>query len=191
MEKKLKFKKMDIRMNYILQTKRLALRKWIDEDFIPFGAMNKDADVMKYFPSTLTDDETASTIKRIEAHFDKHGFGLFAIEKLPTREFIGYTGFMIPSFECFFTPCVEIGWRIKKAEWNKGYAAEAAEACLQYGFKILQFEKIYSFTSLINKASEKVMQKIGMIKEGEFNHPDISVDNSLCRHLLYKIETSN
>ncbi len=155
---------------------------------MPFAEMNKDADVMKYYPSLLNKEETAAMIERINAHFNSHGFGLFAIEKISTGEFIGYTGFMIPSFESFFTPCVEIGWRIKKEEWNKGYATEAAKSCLQYGFEKIKFEKIYSFTSLLNKASEKVMEKIGMVKEAEFNHPNIAPDNILCRHLLYKIE---
>ncbi len=175
-------------MSYIIVTERLGLRNWIDADFIPFAEMNKHADVMKYYPATLNDEETAASIKKINTHFDKHGFSLFAVEKLSTKEFIGYTGFMVPSFESFFTPCVEIGWRIKKDEWNKGYATEAATECLKYGFETLRFEKIYSFTSAINHPSEKIMQKIGMIKEGEFDHPDISFTSSLCRHVLYKIE---
>lgn len=175
-------------MKNIIYTERLKLRRWIDADFMPFAEMNKDIDVMQYFPKILTGDQMASMIERINAHFNRHGFGLFAIEKKSTGEFIGYTGFMIPSFESFFTPCIEIGWRLKKEEWNKGYATEAAKSCLEYGFKKLQFKKVYSFTSSLNKASEKVMQKIGMIKEGEFNHPDIAPGNILCRHALYKIE---
>lgn len=175
-------------MTYIISTARLGLRKWGDTDYLPFAKMNKDIDVMKYFPKTLTDEETASLIYRIDAHFEKHGFCLFAVEKLATKEFIGFTGFMVPSFESFFTPCIEIGWRIKKEEWNNGYATEAAKACLRYGFETLQFEKIYSFTSAINIKSEKLMQKIGMIKEGEFDHPNIPFDSALCRHVVYKIE---
>ncbi|MEO8710489.1 MAG: GNAT family N-acetyltransferase [Parafilimonas sp.] len=174
--------------DYIITTERLGLRKWKDEDCISFAAINKDEAVMEYFPTTLTDEETISMINRICLHFEKNGFGLYAIDKLATKQFIGYTGFMIPSFESFFTPCIEIGWRLKKEEWNKGYATEAAKACLQYGFETLGFNKIYSFTSTINLRSEKVMQKIGMIKEGEFDHPKIALNNKLCRHVLYAIE---
>jgi RimJ/RimL family protein N-acetyltransferase len=150
--------------------------------------MNKDDEVMQYFPSVLTDEETIAMINRIRAHFEKHGFGLFALEKLSSKEFIGYTGFMIPSFESSFTPCVEIGWRLRKEDWGKGYATEAAKACLHYGFEVLGFEKIYSFTATINSRSEKVMQSIGMVKEGEFDHPKIALDHPLCRHVLYTIE---
>ena len=175
-------------MPYIISTQRLGLRKWIDADFIPFAEMNKDADVMKYFPKILTDEETAVLINRIKAHFEENGFGLFAVEKLATKEFIGFTGFMIPSFKSFFTPRVEIGWRFKKEEWNKGYATESAIACLRYGFETLRFDKVYSFTSAINVKSEKVMKKIGMTKAGEFNHPNIPFDNPLCKHVVYKID---
>ena len=94
---------------------------------------------------------------------------------------------MIPSFKSFFTPCVEIGWRIKKDEWSKGYATEAAKAYLQYGFETLKFYKGYSFTSAINVKSEKLRQKIDMTKAGEFDHPNIPFVNALSRHAVYKI----
>ncbi len=139
---------------------------------------------MKYFPHPLTDNETNELIRGTNLHFDKYGFRLFAVEKLATKEFIG---FMVTTFDSFFTPCIEIGWRLKKEDWGNGYATEAANACLNYGFKTLQFDKVYSFTSTINLRSEKVMQKIGMVKTGEFNHPNIPRDNPLCRHILYEI----
>jgi RimJ/RimL family protein N-acetyltransferase len=172
----------------IIITERLKLRKWIDADIIPFTAMNKDPDVMQYFPSVLADEETIAMINRIDLHFKKYGFGLFAVENLSTKEFIGYTGFMIPSFVSFFTPCIEIGWRLQKKHWGFGYATEAAKACLEHGFKTLSFDVVYSFTSKLNIKSEKVMQRIRMIKEGEFNHPKIDLNDKLCRHVLYKIE---
>ena len=175
-------------MKYIITTERLGLRRWTDDDFLPFSKMNKDPEVMRYFPSLLNDEETTAMMGRIKAHFDKHGFGLFALEKLSTKEFIGYAGFMVPSFESYFTPCIEIGWRLRKEDWGKGYATEAAKACLHYGFETLGFNKIYSFTSTINLRSEKVMQAIGMIKEGEFDHPKIALNDRLCRHVLYSIK---
>lgn len=175
-------------MAYVITSKRLSLRLWKEADFTPFSAMNSDQDVMKYFPSILSGEETQAMMTRIQNHFTAHGFGLFALEKRDTKEFIGYTGFMIPRFQSFFTPCIEIGWRIKKEEWNKGYATEAAIACLQYGFQTLDFNTIYSFTSVINYPSQRVMQKAGMKKEGEFNHPNIATDSPLRRHVLYKIE---
>ena len=149
--------------------------------------MNKDTTVMQYFPKTLAPEETLQMVTRINAHFEEHGLGLFAVENKLTKEFIGYTGFAIPTFESYFTPCIEIGWRFKKEAWGQGFATEAAKACLQYGFKSLGFDRVFSFTAVINIKSEKVMQRIGMTLIGYFDHPKIEKSSVLCRHMLYKI----
>jgi ribosomal-protein-alanine N-acetyltransferase len=86
-----------------------------------------------------------------------------------------------------FSPCIEIGWRLHKKIWNKGYATEGAKACLKYGYENLNLQDVYSFTSKNNKRSEHVMEKIGMIKIGEFYHPKIDRNHPLCEHVLYKI----
>src|SRR5882724_325300 len=121
--------------NYIISTERLGLREWLDADTVPCVKMNQDKDVMEFFPAPMTEEETRLMIKRIHHRFEKSGYGFYAVEKKSTNEFIGFTGFGIPSFESFFTPCVEIGWRFKKEEWGRGYAAEAASACIKYGFE--------------------------------------------------------
>ena len=128
-------------------------------------------------------------VQRIKLHFDENGFGLFAVETKLTKKFIGFTGFAIPTFDAFFTPCVEIGWRYKKEAWGQGFATEAANACLKYGFDILEFDKVVSFTSKINVKSEKVMRRIGMNYVGEFDHPKVEHNSRLRRHILYQINT--
>jgi RimJ/RimL family protein N-acetyltransferase len=171
----------------IIVTERLYLRKWVDSDFAPFVQMNKDPDVMEYFPAILNDSETLTMINRINLSFDKNNFGLFAIEHKSTGRFLGFTGFSVPQFETFFTPCIEIGWRYNKESWGQGFVTEAAKACLVYGFETLGFTKIVSFTSSINKKSVDVMKRIGMKYVTDFNHPKIDESNRLCRHLLYEI----
>ena len=171
----------------IISTERLCLRKWIDSDNEPFIKMNSDPEVMEYFPQSSTRAETLAMINRINLAFDKNDFGLWAVENKITKEFLGFTGFMIPQFESFFTPCVEIGWRFKKESWGQGFATEAAKACLDYGFNKLGFNKIVSFTSSLNLKSEKVMQRIGMRYVADFYHPKIEKENKLCRHVLYEI----
>ncbi len=172
---------------YDVTTQRLGLRKWVDTDLEPFAKMNRDKDVMKFFPALLSENDTIGMIKRIKTHFDKNGFGLFAVDKIATGNFIGFTGFSIPTFESSFTPCVEIGWRYKKDTWGQGFATEAAMACLHYGFDVLHFEKVVSFTSVLNTNSEKVMKRIGMEHAGFFDHPKIEKAHPLCRHVLYQI----
>jgi len=79
--------------DYILTTERLGLRRWLNSDIQPFAEMNKDVDVMRFFPKSLTDTETLEMVQRIKLHFDENGFGLFAVENKLTKKFIGFTGF--------------------------------------------------------------------------------------------------
>jgi RimJ/RimL family protein N-acetyltransferase len=169
-------------------TERLILRRWKKSDTEPFVALNKDGEVMKYFPALLSEQQTLEFLERIDAFFEQSNYGLYAVEIKTTGEFIGYTGFAKPSFNSFFTPCVEIGWRIAKEFWGMGYASEAGKGCLDYGFKKLGFDRVVSFTSLLNVKSENVMKRIGMTKIGEFDHPNLQPSSPLCRHVLYEIK---
>lgn len=177
--------------HYIIQTERLTIRKWTKADLLPFSEMNRDGEVMKYFPRPLTFSESELFFKKIVKHFDDHGYGLYALETLHDKHFIGFTGFNITNFESFFTPCIEIGWRIVSKEWGKGYATEAANACLEYGFSALAFQDVYSFTSVLNKRSEHIMKKIGLKKISEFDHPKLENDHPLSRHVLYSITNNS
>lgn len=142
--------------------------------------------MVEFFPSTYYREETLAQIDRCVDHIKQHGFGFFAVERKDSRQFIGFTGLSHPRFESYFTPCVEIGWRLSKANWGQGFATEAAEACLHFGFEALMLDKIYSFTTEHNIRSENVMKKIGMFKEGYFEHPSITEGHTLKRHVLYK-----
>jgi RimJ/RimL family protein N-acetyltransferase len=101
-----------------LETPRLILRKWKDADHEPYIQLNKDAEVAEYFPSVSTKAETLAQIERFTAHFNTFGYGFFAVERKDNQQFIGFTGLSHPRFESYFTPCVEIGWRLSKANWN-------------------------------------------------------------------------
>lgn len=171
----------------IITTKRLKLRLWGDEDVEAFIKLNEDEEVMRFFPTTQTKEQTLAQIARIKTHFTNHNYGLYALERIDKGEFIGYTGFAHPTFTSYFTPCVEIGWRLSKENWNKGFATEAASACLQHGFSALGFEEIYSFTATINLPSIRVMEKIGLKKQGLFEHPALPEGHKLKTHVLYKI----
>ena len=121
-------------------------------------------------------------------YIEEYGYGLYAVECKETQNFLGYVGFHNIAFESDFTPGVEIGWRLCRDAWGKGYATEAASACLDYASDNLPFKTVYSFTAIPNKRSERVMQKIGMHFEKEFDHPLVEQGHWLCRHILYKIE---
>lgn len=173
-------------MNYI-ETERLLLRSWNAKDLPLFIAMNKDKRVMRYFPATLSEAETETFYKRIRLEFEQNGWGLYAVEIKTTGRFIGYVGLHEIGFEAEFTPGIEIGWRLAADYHNQGYATEAAKAVLELA-KELGIQCLYSFTAKINIPSERVMQKIGMIKTGEFDHPKLSEDSPLQTHVLYRID---
>jgi RimJ/RimL family protein N-acetyltransferase len=104
----------------IAETDRLILRRWRDSDRALYRRMNSDPRVMEYYPQLLTPEESDASADRIEAHFQKHGFGLCAVELRAERTFIGYAGLSVPVFEAHFTPCVEIGWRLDADYWGAG-----------------------------------------------------------------------
>ena len=169
-----------------METPRLRLRSWGEADLKPFIRLNADERVMRYFPKTLTAEETEAFYRAIQDEFKEYGFGLYAVEVKENNEFIGITGLHRAVFEADFTPCVEIGWRLKQEAWGKGYATEAASACLEYGFNELGFREVYSFTAVVNTPSQRVMQKIGMRYVKNFQHPKIEAGSPLHEHVLYR-----
>ncbi|MCM1142302.1 MAG: GNAT family N-acetyltransferase [Muribaculum sp.] len=169
------------------ETARLILRSWKYEDLSLFSEMNEDARVMKYFPELLTADETEAFYNRIQEEFDRKSWGLYAVELKSTGRFIGYVGLHEIGFEADFTPGIEIGWRLAADYHNQGYATEAAKEILRLA-KSFGIGRLFSFTAEINKPSERVMQKIGMGKVGEFNHPKLLAASPLRPHVLYCID---
>ncbi len=173
-----------------MSTERLILRDWKRSDRKPFARINADPRVMEFFPQTLSREESDVVVDRIEEHFRRHGFGLYAAELKDEGRFIGFTGIAIPRFEARFTPCVEIGWRLAAEYWGKGLATEAARAVLEHGFESLAFDKVVSFTVPANTRSLRVMEKLGMTRgtADDFDHPNLPKGHPLRRHVLYRID---
>ncbi len=180
-------------MSAILETERLILREWKDEDIPVFVAMNQDPRVMEFFPALRTEQESRDSVEGQRRHFKKHGFCFYAVELKKTREFIGFVGLFIPPYQTHFTPCVEIGWRLAHQFWGKGYATEAAKAVLKSGFEKHSLKEIVSFTSLLNQPSMRVMEKIGLKRDlnDDFDHPNIPKDHRLARHVLYRLSVQD
>jgi RimJ/RimL family protein N-acetyltransferase len=171
-----------------LRSHRLLLRQFRDSDLEPLVAMGQDPIVMKYFVSLMSREESEAMMIRMKNNWEKNGFGVFAVEIPGVHDFAGFVGFAYPKWEAPFTPCIEILWRLIPAVHNKGYCTEAARTCLEWGFKEKGFKEIYSFAYPKNIASWKVMEKIGMKREGEFEHPMVQEGHELRKHLVYRIE---
>lgn len=174
-----------------LRTLRLLLRQWRPEDRATFAELNADPEVMRHFPSTLSRRESGTFADRCEAGIAQRGWGLWAVEVVPGdgragADFIGFTGLNVPGFDADFTPCVEVGWRLSRSHWGHGYATEAARTAVRYGFDVLGLDEIVSFTTVGNDRSRRVMEKLGMVEDGEFDHPNLP-GHPLRRHVLYRL----
>jgi RimJ/RimL family protein N-acetyltransferase len=176
-----------------LRTARLLLRRWRETDHAPFAALNADPTVMEYFPNRLTRAESDDLVARIETGFANRGYGLWALEVCATGQFVGFTGLAVPSFNAHFTPAVEVGWRLARSAWGKGYATEAALASIAFGFRDAGLDEIVSFTSVANVRSRAVMERIGMIHEptDDFGHPELEGTDLLSPHVLFRILPAN
>jgi ribosomal-protein-alanine N-acetyltransferase len=164
-----------------IRTERLLLRRWQPADRAPFAALNADPVVMEHFPAPLTRAESDAFVDRIEARFDEHGYGLWAVEV--DGQLVGLTGLQwtegLP-----FSPALEIGWRLARPAWGHGYATEAARAALAVG--LAQAPSVVSFTATSNERSWRVMERLGMRREGAFEHPRVQEGSPLRHHYLYR-----
>lgn len=173
----------------IAETERLILRRWRESDREPFARINADDRVMEFMPGTLTRAQSDGLADRIEAHFRRHGFGLYALELRNDSSFIGFAGLAIPSFQAHFTPCVEIGWRLSADHWGHGLATEAARQIVSYASEQLRLQALVSFTVPANIRSRRVMEKLGMSHDAkdDFDHPGLPEGHPLRRHVLYRL----
>lgn len=148
--------------------------------------MGADARVMEFLPGLLTAEDSDALADRIAAAIERRGWGLWALEVPGVAEFGGWVGLTEPAFAMPFGPAVEIAWRLDHSLWGRGYATEAAQAALEYGFTTLGLPEIVSFTATVNRRSQAVMRRLGMAAAGEFDHPALPEGHWLRRHLLYR-----
>lgn len=169
-----------------VESERLVLREWRDDDRDAFAAMNADPVVMEYLPSVLTREQSDAMFERLRVT------NIACAETKVDRAFVGFIGLSRPRFEAHFTPCIEVGWRLVRAAWGKGYATEGARASLAYGFDVLGLEELVSFTVPANVRSLRVMEKLGMTRSPheDFDHPALPEGHPLRRHVLYRLGRS-
>ncbi|WP_255744485.1 GNAT family N-acetyltransferase [Streptacidiphilus sp. ASG 303] len=147
-----------------LETSRLVLRRWREEDVAPMAAVHADPEVMRWIRDGSVRDErqTRDGIRAWESEWESQGFGLFAVEIRSTGELAGFTGLSVPHFLPEVLPAVEVGWRLGRSHWGRGLATEAAAAAVRFGFEERGLERIVSIAQVGNHASERVMAKLGM-----------------------------
>ena len=172
-----------------LTTERLVLGTWTDEDADGLFAVSNDPEVMRHFPSMPTRDEVEGWVQRHRENLAAGRPGLYAVHVADSGAFIGFVGLATPRFDAPFMPCVEIGWRLRREAWGRGYATEAARRVLAHGFGTLGLAEIVSFTAAVNEPSIAVMRRLGMHTDPaeDFDHPSVPEGHPVRRHVLYRL----
>ena len=175
----------------VIETKRLILRTWDNDDINDYYLLNQDPKVVEFLLKMSSIEQAKEFIENMNHQFHIYGYTVFAVEEKESGELIGFTGLNSPIWSTSFTPCVEIGWRLSSKFWGKGYATEAARAVLDYGFKECALDEILAWTVPANIRSISVMKKIGMEHDinGDFNHPEVPEGHKLLKHILYRIKS--
>lgn len=153
-------------MKIILETQRLILREYTPDDFDALFAIVGDADTMKHYPKPYDERGTKWWITWSLGHYEKHGFGFWAVILSETGELIGNCGLTMQIIDGEELP--EIGYHIHKNHWNRGYAKEAAAAVRDWAWENTDYRALYSYMTKDNEASVKTAASIGMEKTGEF-----------------------
>ena len=177
-------------MTSSLQTDRLILRPWRDEDIEAWVDLCADERVMEFFPSTVERSESVRTALRLRERLDRDGYGWWVVQRRSDPKFIGAIALQEVPFEAAFTPALEIGWRMSVAAWGKGYATEGARAALQFAFEQLEWDEVVAMTSTLNGRSRRVMERLGMTRDprDDFENPRIEPGHPLRPHVLYRLK---
>jgi RimJ/RimL family protein N-acetyltransferase len=173
----------------VLTTTRLILRPWQESDHASFSAMAADPEVMAHLLPLTSPQAITGWIHRQQTHLAENGFCLWAMASKESGELMGAAGLMRISYKAHFSPAVEVGWRLARRFWGKGYAPEAAGAALQFGFEHMGLTEIVANTVPSNHNSRRVMEKLGMSNDpaDDFDHPLVPEGNPLRRQMLYRL----
>lgn len=175
----------------MIGTERLILRAWRQADVAPFNIICADLDVMRWLGPVQDVAATQATIERMQDMQTRLGYCFWAIERREDARVIGWCG-LIRSTTGPIDGLAEVGWRLARDCWGMGYATEAAQASIGWGFANLADDALWAITTTENRASRKVMGRCGMryCPELNFGHPRLAADDPLSAHVTYRIDRS-
>lgn len=148
------------RANIVCQTSRLILRQFTRDDLAPLAALHQDAEVTRFLGGAKTPEQTREKLDQWLAEYERYGFSKWAVVLRGSEEFIGRCGLSLEQIDG--VDVWELGWTFARAHWGKGYATEAAQAAMEYSFRVLGHNRLVSLIRLGNVASVRVAEKIGM-----------------------------
>jgi len=172
-----------------LETERLVLRDWRDDDIDAFHALCIDPEVMRYLGPPLSREDVQEAIVRHRGYQTDFGYCFWAVERKEDGAFLGFCGVKPGPEGTPIAGQVEIGWRFVRDAWGKGYAREAAAASLAWCWENLDAGEVLAMTNIENTRSWGLMERLGMARdhEGDFDHPNYAEGHSLRPHILYRI----
>ncbi len=174
-----------------VKTARLVLRDWREDDRAEFAAMSADSQVMAHLDGPVERSASDAIIDRLMAEASSQGCTFWAIERNEDAALLGFCGLRRGGHAGTPVPDeLEIGWRLRRDAWGQGFAREAAEASIRWGWANRPDRRIAAWTVPANVASWKLMERLGMRHQPEldFDHPRFAPGHPLCRHLVYTIE---
>ncbi len=166
----------------VLETGRLVLREFARDDVEALFAILGDEEAMKYYPRKFTREDAVQWIDRNMQRYRDDGYGLWALVLKSTGEVVGDCGITRQVAEG--EPLMEIGYHLRRDQWGKGYATEAARACMDYAFRTLAAGKIVSLIRAENLPSRRVAERNRLKVEREVMFHDLP-------HLLYAMTREN
>lgn len=172
----------------MIETDRLILRAFRDDDREAFAAINADPRVGEWLGGVIDRAASDAMLDRINAHIRENGWGLWATERKSDGRLIGFIGLSTVTADALpVGPAIEMGWRLTPDAWGGGLATEGAKAGLEWGFAHIDTPEIIAFTATTNRASQAVMRRIGMTPDPsrDFDHPRLAADHPLRRHVVY------
>ena len=174
---------------FALGTERLILRSWRGADVAPFHAMCQNPEVMAYLGPPITLQRAQQIVDHQQLFQADHGHCFWAIERRSDGAMLGFCGLKPGPEKTPIENRIEIGWRLRADAWGQGYAREAAQASLDWGFANLDEDRIWAITVLANSRSWGLMERLGMTRHEDldFDHPALPADSPLLRHITYSI----
>ena len=169
----------------IMQTERLALREETADDLDVLYEILSDSETMRFYPRPKTREETLGWINWNVDSYRDNNYGHWAVILKQENRMIGQCGITNQDIDGKIVP--EIGYHIHKDYWKRGYATEAARACLQYGFENLGLKKLYIHTWVKNIPSRRVAEKLGM-KQLKTYDKVITYADCVMEHVVYVME---
>ena len=164
----------------MLETERLRLRRFRADDADTVARWHADLRFMRYLTGTaMTRAQSDAALRRYEAHWQRHGFGLLAVEEKASGALVGRSGV---AYHRNWPPDPEVGWAVDPAHWGRGIATEAGAASVRWAFDELGVRRLVSIRVEANVASRRIMEKLGFAPAARVCDPRTGTE--LCVHAL-------